>query len=167
MDLWRPICLQAKVFSCDEFNWWDIHYASHQQTMALMQTGWSEDVPLNRSVLPSFNQALLLLCGLRFGRFFQSSFDGHTVGDYVHWLCEDLEGLWQLGRTAGQKQFVSCDRFCTTKSLAVRPSWQRGHVSLRDAIFQGRSCHQHHASCCMVRPGEGNIFFAGAGQLKI
>jgi len=37
--VWRPICRDAHVFSCDENNFWDIHYASHRQTMALMQTG--------------------------------------------------------------------------------------------------------------------------------
>lgn len=37
MEVWRPVCLQA--FSCNEGNWWDLHYASHGQTMALMQTG--------------------------------------------------------------------------------------------------------------------------------
>ena len=39
MEVWRPICLKAHVFSCDEGNFWDLHYASHRQTMALMQTG--------------------------------------------------------------------------------------------------------------------------------
>lgn len=38
MELWRPVCL-AQTFSCNEGNWWDLHYASHGQTMALMQTG--------------------------------------------------------------------------------------------------------------------------------
>ena len=37
--VWRPICRNAHIFSCDENNFWDIHYASHRQTMALMQTG--------------------------------------------------------------------------------------------------------------------------------
>ncbi|CAE7608976.1 unnamed protein product [Symbiodinium sp. CCMP2592] len=39
MEVWRPLCLEAKIFSCDDGNWWDFHYSSHRQTMALMQTG--------------------------------------------------------------------------------------------------------------------------------
>ncbi|OLP90140.1 hypothetical protein AK812_SmicGene28307 [Symbiodinium microadriaticum] len=34
-DAWRPLCHR---WSCDPENFWDIHYASHQQTVMLIQT---------------------------------------------------------------------------------------------------------------------------------
>ena len=35
--LWAPICSHREHFSCDEMNFWDIHYFSHAQTVALME----------------------------------------------------------------------------------------------------------------------------------
>lgn len=47
MEVWSPLCLKAQIFSCDESNWWDLHYASHGQTMALMETGGFQLLQLN------------------------------------------------------------------------------------------------------------------------
>ena len=40
-EVWQPICRQL---DCDPTNFWDLHLASHKQTMALVETGSASHV---------------------------------------------------------------------------------------------------------------------------
>lgn len=124
MEVWSPLCLKAQIFSCDERNWWDLHYASHGQTMALMETGSASALRAEirtRLALERRVKAFMREHHMVFGGFLQQSSREGTAGaaaDYFDYnkRSEVSVVTWKSYGQAGKEAML---RFVVPYSRAV------------------------------------------------